>query len=159
MIKVCTSHTCAWNIYCPCSPMFLKQIPSLVRTLEREEASLLYSCFSPSPPSAQSPIHRPFPSPLRDPTALMSSSSSRDKMPSKPSGGIRTLADLNRPPSAPGSDSDSDGPQEYYTGGEKRYRSIYFQSPPFALILVDFNINLEKVSIFIAIGFVLVRYL
>ncbi|XXG74249.1 hypothetical protein AAC387_Pa07g3018 [Persea americana] len=49
----------------------------------------------------------------------MSSSSSRDKMPSKPSGGIRTLADLNRPPSAPGSDSDSDGPQEYYTGGEK----------------------------------------
>ncbi|XP_020265510.1 plant UBX domain-containing protein 4-like [Asparagus officinalis] len=33
-------------------------------------------------------------------------------------GGIRTLADLNRRPDA-GSDSDSDGPQEYYTGGEK----------------------------------------
>ncbi|XP_076900475.1 plant UBX domain-containing protein 4-like [Bidens hawaiensis] len=50
--------------------------------------------------------------------------SSRDnnKKPVKPStsrpGGIRTLSDLNRP-SANDSDSDSDGPQEYYTGGEK----------------------------------------
>lgn len=47
---------------------------------------------------------------------------SRDKKPAKPSssraGGIRTLADLNRR-SAPDSDSDSDTPQEYYTGGEK----------------------------------------
>ncbi|KAK9064158.1 hypothetical protein SSX86_015538 [Deinandra increscens subsp. villosa] len=47
---------------------------------------------------------------------------SRDKKPAKPSssraGGIRTLSDLNRP-SANDSDSDSDGPQEYYTGGEK----------------------------------------
>ncbi|KAK9267617.1 hypothetical protein L1049_010048 [Liquidambar formosana] len=47
---------------------------------------------------------------------------SRDKKPAKPSssraGGIRTLSDLNRP-SGPDSDSDSDGPQEYYTGGEK----------------------------------------
>ncbi|KAF5474868.1 hypothetical protein F2P56_006724 [Juglans regia] len=47
--------------------------------------------------------------------------SSRDKKPSKPSssrtGGIRTLSDLNRP--SADSDSDSDGPQEYYTGGEK----------------------------------------
>ncbi|KAG7959481.1 hypothetical protein I3843_10G072000 [Carya illinoinensis] len=46
---------------------------------------------------------------------------SRDKKPSKPSGsragGIRTLSDLNRP--SADSDSDSDGPQEYYTGGEK----------------------------------------
>ncbi|XP_018468432.1 plant UBX domain-containing protein 3 [Raphanus sativus] len=48
--------------------------------------------------------------------------SSKDKQPSKPSGGrtsgIRTLSDLNRR-SGPDSDSDSDGPQEYYTGGEK----------------------------------------
>ncbi|XP_023742781.1 plant UBX domain-containing protein 4 [Lactuca sativa] len=47
---------------------------------------------------------------------------SRDKKPAKPStsrpGGIRTLSDLNRP-TANDSDSDSDGPQEYYTGGEK----------------------------------------
>ncbi|KAL9270141.1 Plant UBX domain-containing protein, partial [Drosera capensis] len=35
------------------------------------------------------------------------------------SGGIRTLADLNRRP-APDSDSDSDNPQEYYTGGDNR---------------------------------------
>ncbi|CAF1742103.1 unnamed protein product [Brassica oleracea var. botrytis] len=48
--------------------------------------------------------------------------SSKDKKPAKPSssrtGGIRTLSDLNRR-SNPDSDSDSDGPQEYYTGGEK----------------------------------------
>ncbi|CAM8996343.1 hypothetical protein QQ045_007514 [Rhodiola kirilowii] len=47
---------------------------------------------------------------------------SRDKKPAKPSssraGGIRTLSDLNRR-SGPDSDSDSDGPSEYYTGGEK----------------------------------------
>ncbi|KAL9255112.1 Plant UBX domain-containing protein [Drosera capensis] len=47
---------------------------------------------------------------------------SKDKKPStsnRGAGGIRTLADLNRRP-APDSDSDSDNPQEYYTGGEKR---------------------------------------
>lgn len=53
---------------------------------------------------------------------------SRDKKPSKPStsrpGGIRTLSDLNRPPPGAESDSDSDAPQEYYTGGEKRYRFL-----------------------------------
>ncbi|ESQ38162.1 hypothetical protein EUTSA_v10028833mg [Eutrema salsugineum] len=48
--------------------------------------------------------------------------SSKDKKPARPSssrvGKIRTLSDLNRR-SGPDSDSDSDGPQEYYTGGEK----------------------------------------
>ncbi|AEE84564.2 putative protein [Arabidopsis thaliana] len=48
--------------------------------------------------------------------------SSKDKKLSKPTsgrtGGIRTLSDLNRR-SEPDSDSDSDGPQEYFTGGEK----------------------------------------
>ncbi|KAG9154678.1 hypothetical protein Leryth_019023 [Lithospermum erythrorhizon] len=52
----------------------------------------------------------------------MSSSSSRDKKPAKRStsgaGRIRTLSDLNRP-TGPDSDSDSDAPQEYYTGGQK----------------------------------------
>ncbi|KAM5588803.1 plant UBX domain-containing protein 4 [Rosa sericea] len=43
---------------------------------------------------------------------------SKDKKPSKPrTGGIRTLSDLNR--RSADSDSDSDAPQEYYTGGEK----------------------------------------
>ncbi|XP_058087149.1 plant UBX domain-containing protein 4-like [Magnolia sinica] len=46
---------------------------------------------------------------------------SKDKKPANSrTGGIRTLSDLNRP--SPGHDSDSDdsdGPQEYYTGGEK----------------------------------------
>ncbi|QCD77177.1 hypothetical protein DEO72_LG1g799 [Vigna unguiculata] len=44
---------------------------------------------------------------------------SRDnkKASSSRAGRIRTLADLNRP--SADSDSDSDGPQEYYTGGEK----------------------------------------
>lgn len=53
--------------------------------------------------------------------------SSKDKKQAKPSssrGGIRTLSDLNRR-SGPDSDSDSDGPQEYYTGGEKR--SVLFR--------------------------------
>ncbi|ESW19677.1 hypothetical protein PHAVU_006G145700 [Phaseolus vulgaris] len=44
---------------------------------------------------------------------------SRDhkKASSSRTGRIRTLSDLNRP--SADSDSDSDGPQEYYTGGEK----------------------------------------
>ncbi|KAK9935953.1 hypothetical protein M0R45_012824 [Rubus argutus] len=43
---------------------------------------------------------------------------SKDKKPSKSrTGGIRTLSDLNR--RSADSDSDSDAPQEYYTGGEK----------------------------------------
>lgn len=50
---------------------------------------------------------------------------SKDKRASKASssrtGGIRTLSDLNR--LSADSDSDSDGPQEYYTGGEKRSSS------------------------------------
>ncbi|XP_068655057.1 plant UBX domain-containing protein 4-like [Aristolochia californica] len=49
---------------------------------------------------------------------MSSSSSSRGKKAARPAGGIRTLADLNRR-AGPGSDSDSDGPPEYYTGGEK----------------------------------------
>lgn len=57
------------------------------------------------------------PAPLQPPTAM----AGKDKKAAKPTasrGGIRTLSDLNRP-SGSGSDSDSDGPQEYYTGGEK----------------------------------------
>lgn len=58
---------------------------------------------------------------------------SKDKKPvrstsagSRPAGGIRTLADLNRR-SSPDSDSDSDNaPQEYYTGGEKRFHLLDF---------------------------------
>jgi hypothetical protein len=52
--------------------------------------------------------------------------------PSGGRGGIRTLADINRGPAgfpgAGGSGSDSDEPQEYYTGGEKRYLPL--PSPP-----------------------------
>jgi len=44
------------------------------------------------------------------------------KASSSRAGKIRTLADLNRP--SADSDSDSDGPQEYYTGGEKRLSSF-----------------------------------
>ncbi|KAI9071578.1 hypothetical protein K1719_027292 [Acacia pycnantha] len=40
------------------------------------------------------------------------------KASSSRAGRIRTLSDLNRPSAY--SDSDSDWPQEYYTGGEKR---------------------------------------
>ncbi|KAK1306615.1 UBA and UBX domain-containing protein [Acorus calamus] len=70
----------------------------------------------PSPPILASPAVDP-------PRSAMASSSRDKKQPSsKPSGGggrsgIRTLADLNR--TGGESDSDSDGPPEYYTGGEK----------------------------------------
>ncbi|XP_042479240.1 plant UBX domain-containing protein 4-like [Macadamia integrifolia] len=77
--------------------------------------------FDPLPPR---PLQSPSPL-IPPPTNFQSTTvpmSSRDKKPSKPSGsrtgGIRTLSDLNRA-SGPGSDDDSDGPQEYYTGGEK----------------------------------------
>ncbi|KAJ0989576.1 hypothetical protein J5N97_007932 [Dioscorea zingiberensis] len=64
----------------------------------------------------QQPLRSPLPTPPA-PIATMSGNS-RDKKPSGSRNTIRTLADLNRQ-SGPGSDSDSDGPQEYYTGGEK----------------------------------------
>uniref|UniRef100_A0A9I9DQ05 Plant UBX domain-containing protein 4 n=1 Tax=Cucumis melo TaxID=3656 RepID=A0A9I9DQ05_CUCME len=60
---------------------------------------------------------------------------SRDDKPSKPSssrtGGIRTLSDLNR--RSPDSVGDPDGPQEYYTGGEKSA----FRKQQMLTILVD----------------------
>uniref|UniRef100_A0A1D1YZ14 UBA and UBX domain-containing protein At4g15410 n=1 Tax=Anthurium amnicola TaxID=1678845 RepID=A0A1D1YZ14_9ARAE len=72
------------------------------------------------PPVDEGPQSR---SPTRPTAAAMASSPPRDSRSSKPSGsrpagGIRTLADLNQS-SGYGSDEDSDGPQEYYTGGEK----------------------------------------
>lgn len=73
---------------------------------------------------------------------------SRDKKPAKPSssraGGIRTLSDLNRR-SGPDSDSDSDSPQEYYTGGEKR-SSLSF---PFLRNLIDAFVIFLKSKIMI----------
>nr|GMC78651.1 plant UBX domain-containing protein 4-like [Ipomoea batatas]GMC87897.1 plant UBX domain-containing protein 4-like [Ipomoea batatas] len=60
--------------------------------------------------------------------------SSRDKKPSKSSsssgriGGIRTLSDLNRP-SGHDSDSDSDAPQEYYTGVASCFSGMLVQDP------------------------------
>lgn len=62
-------------------------------------------------------------SPPRATRSAAAPGSRGDKKASKPSGSrstIRTLADLNRR-ADPDSDSDEDGPQEYYTGGEKRY--------------------------------------
>lgn len=77
---------------------------------EEEEITAVPPSLIVSPPSAS-------PAP-----ATMSSKDDSKKKAAKPSssrGGIRTLADLNRS-AGTGSDSDSDGPQEYYTGGEKR---------------------------------------
>lgn len=62
----------------------------------------------------------------------MSSASNGGKKPASGGGRggptIRTLADINRGPAgfpgAGGSGSDSDEPQEYYTGGEKRCISV-----------------------------------
>ncbi|KAH9301468.1 hypothetical protein KI387_013051 [Taxus chinensis] len=65
------------------------------------------------------PQTQPLPAALQN-RALPPPMAGKDKKAAKPTGsrgGIRTLSDLNRPS---GSDSDdSDGPQEYYTGGEK----------------------------------------
>ncbi|XP_017185225.3 plant UBX domain-containing protein 4 [Malus domestica] len=91
---------------------------------------------SPSPSPSHSPNYSPSQSPprsrspspasrapyqLRSKRAAASGSDSKgDANPpsaSRPRG-IRTLSDLNRPAKS-GSDSDSDEPQEYYTGGEK----------------------------------------
>ena len=72
------------------------------------------------------------PRPRSPTTPAMSSSSNGGKKPAAGGGRggptIRTLADINRGPAgfpgAGGSGSDSDEPQEYYTGGEKRYISV-----------------------------------
>ena len=72
------------------------------------------------------------PRPRSPTTPAMSSSSNGGKKPATGGGRggptIRTLADINRGPAGfpgpGGSGSDSDEPQEYYTGGEKRYISV-----------------------------------
>lgn len=80
---------------------------------EEEEVAAAPRSLGPSlvPPPSFAPV----------PAAMSSREDKKKKAASKPSGsrgGIRTLADLNRSAGS-GSDSDSDGPQEYYTGGEK----------------------------------------
>jgi hypothetical protein len=66
----------------------------------------------------------------------MSSSSNGGKKPAPGGRGgptIRTLSDINRGPAgfpgAEGGGSDSDEPQEYYTGGEKRYLYPFLSAP------------------------------
>jgi len=63
---------------------------------------------------------------------------------SSQAGKIRTLSDLNRP--SADSDSDSDGPQEYYTGGEKRFSSflVIFFFSSYLLILQFLNSNQQN---------------
>ncbi|XP_040363227.1 plant UBX domain-containing protein 4 [Rosa chinensis] len=57
---------------------------------------------------------------LRSKRAASGTSKEDNKPPAaRTRGGIRTLSDLNRRPVKDGSDSDSDEPKEYYTGGEK----------------------------------------
>lgn len=93
---------------------------------------------SPSPSHSQSPGYSPSKSPSRSRSRSPSPNPSRrsyelrsrgKKAVTKPSGGrssgIRTLADLNRPADDGDSGGDSDEPQEYYTGGEKRYRLAF----------------------------------
>lgn len=91
---------------------------------------------SPSPSHSQSPGYSPSKSPSRsrspspNPSRRSYELRSRGKKAvTKPSGGrssgIRTLADLNRPADDGDSGGDSDEPQEYYTGGEKRYRLAF----------------------------------
>jgi UBX domain-containing protein 1 len=77
--------------------------------------------LSPDFQPSDSPSRSLSPSPSRAPYELRS----RRSIGKKPSGsrqsGIRTLRDVKRDQdSHSGSDSDSDDPQEYYTGGQKR---------------------------------------
>lgn len=76
------------------------------------------------PPPSRSPSPEYAPSRSRSPSPAAPSRRRAYDLRSrreKPSGSrIRTLADLNRP-ADDDSDSDADEPQEYYTGGEKRY--------------------------------------
>lgn len=89
--------------------------------------------YSPSQSESSSPSRSRSPSPRRrskqpQPSGAYNLRSSKPGKASAPggsgagrrSGGIHTFADLNRRTPA-GSGSDSDEPQEYYTGGEKRY--------------------------------------
>lgn len=80
---------------------------------------------SPSASLSRSPSRSrsPSPAPAREPYQLRSRRRPERKEGKRASGtrgGIRTLADLNRTPLGD-SDSDDDEPQQYYTGGEKRY--------------------------------------
>ena len=105
-------------------------VPSLSRPTKAESARLAeYTRRDTKPKRGPNPTPPPRP---RSPTSsAMSSSSNGGKKPAA-SGGrggptIRTLSDLNRGPAGfpgaggHGSGSDDDEPQEYYTGGEKRY--------------------------------------
>ncbi|PQM38035.1 plant UBX domain-containing protein 4 [Prunus yedoensis var. nudiflora] len=78
---------------------------------------------SQSPPRSRSPSPTPSRAPYQLRSKRAASSGAQDKADTKPPSatrprGIRTLSDLNRPAKG-GSGSDSDEPQEYYTGGEK----------------------------------------
>lgn len=79
---------------------------------------------------------------------------SKDKRASKAStsrsGGIRTLSDLNR--HSADSDSDSDGPQEYYTGGEKRSlfsQTLAFLSSQYCNFCIPVRENLLISTVFV----------
>ncbi|CAB4304619.1 unnamed protein product [Prunus armeniaca] len=78
---------------------------------------------SQSPPRSRSPSPTPSRAPYQLRSKRAASSGAQDKADTKPPSasrprGIRTLSDLNQP-AKDGSGSDSDEPQEYYTGGEK----------------------------------------
>ena len=99
---------------------------------------VLPSHSSPSPPESHSPdlspsqspsrsrSRSPSPTPSRAPYELRSGRNRGKKPSGSRTGGIRTLADLKRPRDGSDSDSDSDEPQGYYTGGEKRCQILVF---------------------------------
>ncbi|GAU14446.1 hypothetical protein TSUD_249870 [Trifolium subterraneum] len=76
--------------------------------------------LSPDFQPSDSPSRSPSPSPSRTPYELRSRRSIGKKPSGSRQGGIRTLRDVKRDQdSRSGSDSESDDPQEYYTGGQK----------------------------------------
>lgn len=107
---------------------------------------------SPSPSPSKSPDYSPSrsrsrspsPTPSRPPYQLRSTR--RGPAPNntdRTRGNVRTLADLNRP-AREDHGSDSDEPQEYYTGGEKRYL-LYSTLFPFLGFLIKKPANKNSI--------------
>ncbi|XP_057954183.1 plant UBX domain-containing protein 4-like [Malania oleifera] len=88
--------------------------PSQLASPSRSAASSPSRSRSPSPPLSRAPYSLR----SRPEAVTRSSSSSFKKSTGGRTSGVRTLSDLNRT-ARDGSGSDSDEPQEYYTGGEK----------------------------------------
>lgn len=105
-----------------------------------------------SPASSPSRSRSPSPPPQLRPQAssLYNLRSGRQNQPSgetratrSRTGRIHTFSDLNRTDGGGASDSDSDEPQEYYTGGEKRYQITTLSLLLIFIVLMRENLGVK----------------